>query len=68
MAVTIRPLGIEAPDLLAELHRRCFAVPWDAETFAKLLTQPRTWALGADTADEPVGFVLLRAAADQGVS
>ncbi len=66
MAVTIRPLGIEALDLLAELHRRCFAKPWDAETFAMLLTQPRTWALGADAEGGPVGFVLLRAAADQG--
>ena len=66
MAVTIRPLGIEALDLLAELHRRCFTEPWDAETFAKLLTQPQTWALGADTEGGPVGFVLLRAAADQG--
>jgi ribosomal-protein-alanine N-acetyltransferase len=54
--------------VLAELHGACFAVPWQAEDFAKLLAAPGAGALMvmADAAAaEPCGFILWRIAADE---
>lgn len=46
------------------LHRTSFAAPWSDEEFAKLLEQPGVAGL-LWTADAPLGFILIRAVADE---
>ena len=45
---------------LAELHAAAFAAPWDASAFETLLGQTGVFAI-----EEPDGFILLRAVADE---
>ena len=54
----------EAP-LFAALHAECFDNPWTDHDFAELMAMPGTTALIAAEAGEPVGFLLLRRAADE---
>ncbi|MFT3988723.1 tRNA (adenosine(37)-N6)-threonylcarbamoyltransferase complex dimerization subunit type 1 TsaB [Aestuariivirga sp.] len=56
--------GDEAAELLAELHRACFADGWDAAAFRKMLAMPAT-AMIAQAGSMPVGFILTRQAADE---
>lgn len=58
------PLGLAHLAVAAEIHRRCFAEPWDETALAALLAMPGAFGLLADGA-EPVGFVLARVAADE---
>lgn len=55
--------------LLAALHGDGFAAPWDADAFGALLAHPGAFGLLAVTgngeAETPVGFILLRRAADE---
>jgi len=50
---------------LAPLHAACFAEAWSAETFDRLLAQPGVFARIACDQDNIVGFILVRAAADE---
>lgn len=62
----VEPLTPHHADLLAALHKDAFADVWDAHAFAGLLTHPGAFgfmALGDE--EDPVGFILLRAAADE---
>lgn len=45
---------------LAELHAAAFSTPWDAPAFEALLDQTGVFAI-----EEPDGFILLRAVADE---
>ena len=45
---------------LADIHAAAFAAPWDAAAFEALLDQTGVFAL-----EEPDGFILLRAVADE---
>ncbi len=51
-------------ELLAGMHRICFAKPWDVAAMAALLDWPGTCGLIAAAA-EPAGLVLWRQAADE---
>jgi len=56
--------ALEAP-LLAELHAECFETPWASEDFARLMAMPGAVSLIASDQDKPLGFALLRRAADE---
>ena len=54
--------------VLAAMHALCFAKPWVAEEFVKLLATPGSAALIAVSGSgalEPAGFILWRCAADE---
>jgi tRNA threonylcarbamoyladenosine biosynthesis protein TsaB len=51
--------------LLATLHVEAFAEGWDAASFTQLLAMPGAEAVLALEAEEPVGFLLTRRAADE---
>lgn len=61
----IRPAGSFDLPLLAGLHAACFEERWDAAALAALLAMPGAHAFLAAAAAEPLGFVILRAAADE---
>lgn len=68
--VAVRPSGIEAADTLALLHEEAFAGDargeiWNAQSFRELLAMPGALCLLALSGDQPVGFLLLRIAADE---
>lgn len=52
-------------ELLAALHAEGFSEGWDAAAFAQLLAMPGAEAVLALEAEEPVGFLLTRRAADE---
>lgn len=60
----IRPAGAFDLALLAALHAACFEERWDEAALARLLAMPGAHALLAEAA-APLGFVLLRTAADE---
>jgi ribosomal-protein-alanine N-acetyltransferase len=51
---------------LAALHKESATDPWDGPAFATLLNQPGVLALLARRGGEPLGFILIRLAADEG--
>ncbi|MBF0166914.1 MAG: ribosomal protein S18-alanine N-acetyltransferase [Alphaproteobacteria bacterium] len=51
---------------LAALHQESAADAWDGAAFAALLAQPGVLALLAKRGGEPLGFILIRLAADEG--
>lgn len=51
---------------LAALHKESAADPWDGAAFATLLAQPGVLALLARRGGDPLGFILIRLAADEG--
>jgi ribosomal-protein-alanine N-acetyltransferase len=51
---------------LAALHQESATDPWDGQAFATLLNQPGVLALLARRGGEPLGFILIRLAADEG--
>ena len=61
----IRPAGPFDLALLAGLHAACFTERWDEAGLASLLATPGALALLAATAEEPSGFVILRAIAGE---
>lgn len=57
-------------DIIAALHAACFEDPWTSESISGLLATPGTAGWIASVADgegqeEPVGFLLVRAAAGE---
>ena len=64
MTAELVPAARVHAELLAGLHRICFAKPWDAAAMAALLDCPGTYGLIA-AAGEPAGLVLWRLAADE---
>lgn len=63
-------LAIEAVDgraapLLAELHRQCFEPGWSATELTQLLATPGASALIATRGADPIGFLIIRRAADE---
>ena len=61
----IARFGPEQAGVLAILHGHCFASPWQASEFEILLRQPGIMALMAEGSECPVGFILIRAVADE---
>ncbi|PJI37680.1 MAG: ribosomal-protein-alanine N-acetyltransferase [Ferrovibrio sp.] len=70
MTVNIQTCGIENAAVLAALHDAAFAGAdsgehWDEKSLRELLAMPGALALLALQGGEPVGFILLRLAADE---
>lgn len=63
--LTIAPAGVEASGLLAALHAECFPESWGEESFSALLAAPGAAAFLAAAGAAPVGFALMRRAADE---
>jgi tRNA threonylcarbamoyladenosine biosynthesis protein TsaB len=51
--------------LFAAMHAEAFTAPWPAEDFARLMAMPGARPVIAMSRDEPVGFALVRQAADE---
>lgn len=51
---------------LAAIHKESAPDPWDGAAFATLLAQPGVMALLARKGGDPLGFILIRLAADEG--
>lgn len=51
--------------VLAGLHAQCFATGWDAQFLGRLLAQPGALFLLARDETGPVGFAIVRVAADE---
>jgi ribosomal-protein-alanine N-acetyltransferase len=67
MAVPIRAVGAEAAALLAEIHAESFAAnqAWGVSAITLMLGLPGHFGLLAAQQDQPLGFALGRAQADQ---
>lgn len=64
MTKPLQPIGLGHARVLAEMHRICFAEPWDERAMADLLAMPG--AFGILASDQvPHGFVLARTAFDE---
>lgn len=66
MAVTIREASAADATVLAALHSAGFDDHWSAGAMTDLLALPGAFALLAEEDGAPRGFVLARAAADEG--
>jgi tRNA threonylcarbamoyladenosine biosynthesis protein TsaB len=68
-ALNIQPCGLEAAAVLAALHAEAFAGQstelWSEKSLRELLAMPGALALLALQGEQPVGFILLRLAADE---
>ncbi len=66
MDVDLGPAGAAHAAVVAGLHARCFASPWDAESVARVLATPGAGALIArDSRGAPLAFAIYRVAADE---
>ncbi len=63
--IVIREAAAAEAPVLASLHAESFDTPWSAGEFAKLMAMPGAFATLALERDEPLGFALLRRAADE---
>lgn len=63
----LRPVGLEACFILADLHDRAFERPWDAMAFEDLLKSPGVFAVLGEAGEPAVekGFILCRAIAGE---
>ncbi|MGI9413027.1 MAG: ribosomal protein S18-alanine N-acetyltransferase [Hyphomicrobiales bacterium] len=52
-------------DDLARLHGECFATPWPASDFARLLAMPGAFSIIARDGNATAGFILARGAGDE---
>jgi ribosomal-protein-alanine N-acetyltransferase len=67
MTPTLVPLDQAHAALLAAMHRICFSEAWDETAMAGLLAMPGSFGfLALAATGEPAGFILCRAAADEG--
>ena len=62
----IFPARLPMAPVLAELHKACFAAPWDTKAMGDLLSMPGglAFVIGR-SAGPPAGFVMVNRAADQ---
>jgi len=65
VTVRIDPVEPVHAQILEALHGRCFPTDWSAKAFHDLLTTPGTFGFLAVEADLPVGYIVLRCAADE---
>jgi len=65
-APVLRPVGPFDLELLAGMHAACFEDCWNATAFGSLLSTPGSFGLLAESQGEPAGFLVGRAAADEG--
>ncbi len=65
LPVTLHPVAIPDCAVLASLHAGSFHDAWSMEYFTSLLGSPGAFAIVAEAAAIPTGFVLVRAAADE---
>lgn len=66
LAIAIESCGVAAAEVLAAVHGEAFPHdPWKAEALRDLLAMPGALALVATAGGQPVGFILLRRAADE---
>lgn len=69
LTLNIQTCGAEAAAVLAALHAEAFAgvagEVWSEASLRELLAMPGALALVASNGDQPVGFLLLRQAADE---
>jgi tRNA threonylcarbamoyladenosine biosynthesis protein TsaB len=69
LPLNIQPCGLEAAAVLAALHAEAFAGQsqelWTEQSLRELLAMPGALALLALQGEQPVGFILLRLAADE---
>jgi len=63
--IEIQKVGLEAAALLAELHAACLAPAWNEQMIAGLLASPGGRAWIASLEGQPVGFSIVRQAADE---
>lgn len=68
--VKVEAAALPHTDIIAALHAACFEDPWTSESISGLLATPGTAGWIASVADgegqeEPVGFLLVRAAAGE---
>jgi len=63
----LRPVGLEACFILADLHDRAFDRPWSALEFEALLKSPGVFAVLGEAGEPAVekGFILCRSIADE---
>ncbi len=64
-ALCVETVGPASSALLAEIHADSFDAPWAADEFEALLASPGTQALVGLEHGEPLGFILIRTAADE---
>jgi len=62
---TILACGPAHADVVAALRAECFDDAWNAESVRSLMGTPGTFGFLARDGDEPTGFILCRAAADE---
>ncbi len=65
LAITVRAVTAAETSILEALHGECFDSAWTKQDFAALLAMPGASAQLAMDADEPVGFIVSRAVADE---
>jgi ribosomal-protein-alanine N-acetyltransferase len=65
--IALAAMSAGQAQIMAAIHRQAFEAPWSTEAFVSVLEGPGVFALGATVAgaDEPVGFILCRVAADE---
>jgi len=63
----LRPVGLEACFILADLHDRAFPRPWSALEFEELLTSPGVFAVMGEAGEPAVekGFIFCRSIAGE---
>lgn len=64
-ALTIGAPGPAGAELIAALTEAGDGEAWSADTLARLLALPGSFALVAESGGEPVGFILVQVAADE---
>jgi len=63
--MTLVQAGTAHAPVLQALHKHGFYMPWQASEFETLLRQPGVVGWIATEKESPLGFILLRAAADE---
>lgn len=65
MKLQVQLAGVEFAALIAALHAACMSPPWSEATIARLLAGAGGLGWIATLDDQPVGFALIREAADE---
>ena len=64
-SVSLRPVGTEEAQTLADIHAECFPNYWDRAAFTDFFAVAGTFAYLAESGGEPVGMVVIRPQFDQ---